>query len=98
MKTARNWGNWKLFKAGHLELKTNKSRCIDLRRCHDSAEILDWIFHFQSRLETQDLADMITALEEILDPRANYCSQGSSKTHNPMELVRAYWARTARDA
>lgn len=90
------WGKWRLFKSGYLELTTNKSRCVGLNRCHNSAEILDWIFHYRGRLEAAELVDMLAALEAILDPRANYCSQGSNQSHNPMELVREYWDKTAK--
>lgn len=93
-KPVRKWGNWKLQKDGSLQLQTNTSRWIDLRRCVDSAEILDWIFHYQGRLSAQDLADMVQALEDVLEPRTNYCGNGQGKRHRPVDLVRDYWKRS----
>ncbi len=89
--STRRWGNWKLLSNGVLRLQTNTSREIDIERCFDSAEILDWIFHFQGRLSDQDLADMVRALGDILEPCANYCSWGKSKTADPTSLFKTYW-------
>ena len=90
----RQWGNWRLFKSGHLQLGKDISRCIDLKTCTDSAGILDWIFHYRGRLSPQDTYDLLEAIDDVLYPCKNYCSWGSSKTQNPKELINSYWKTT----
>jgi hypothetical protein len=78
-----NWGNWRLD-TGSLELvhETDEYR-IDLERMNSAAQMLDWIFQINKKpreaYPAQDLADLLQALQDILDPRTNLCDGGASK-------------------
>jgi len=71
-----------------LVLKREDWRRIDFEQCNTSAQILDWIFHYQSRITAEELGDMIEALQAILHPMANYCSSGVDKEANGLSLLR----------
>ena len=85
-------GTWRLEpKSLELVLKREDWRRIDLERCDNSAQVLDWIFHYRAKgMTDQELADMLHALERILHPRANLCSSGASKTCDSSALAKAY--------
>ena len=46
-----------------------------------SAQVLDWIFQMagKSWVASQDLGDLVHALEDLIDPQANLCSFGTDK-------------------
>lgn len=84
----KDFGTWKLS-GSNLILKSQNWRVIDLE-CDSSAEILDWIFHYRGRLDTQEKADLLDAIEEILHPRKNYCSSGQDLRPSGAALVKEY--------
>ncbi len=51
---------------------------FDLERCTSSAEILDWIFQFAGKDwgSGEDMADLIRAIRDTLNPQRNFCSWG----------------------
>lgn len=55
---------------------------IDLRRCTTSAEVLDAIVHASRTSWADDaiLAGLVRAFDDLLDPMANLCSGGESRT------------------
>ena len=63
---------------------------IDLETIRDSAEMLDWIFQLEHKTwaTERDLADLLSALDDIFNPQANLCSVGKSKTIEPMKFLR----------
>ena len=50
---------------------------IDLEECTTCAQVLDWIFQWSNKNETDESCrDLLRALDELLDPQANLCSWG----------------------
>jgi hypothetical protein len=82
-----DFNTW-FIEGDELVLKREDWRRIDFEQCNRSAQILDWIFHYQSRITTEELGDMIEALQAILHPMANYCSSGVDKEANGLSLLR----------
>ena len=84
----KRWGPWRLSNDGRA-LERNwddpiRHRPLDLYRCTTAAEVLDTIFH-EARAgvaEADDamLAGLVRALDDLLDPMANLCSDGKAKT------------------
>jgi hypothetical protein len=37
-----------------------------------------------------DMVNLLTALNDILDPQANYCSMGENKKANPRKVAKAW--------
>lgn len=75
-------GRWKFY-TETLQLKhTESGYLVDFNEIHTSAEMLDIIFQVwhKSWAAPQDISDMLKAMDSILDPQANYCSGGDSKT------------------
>jgi len=79
-----------------LVLTSNKSRSIYLGKCNSSAQILDWIFHYRSRLSSQEMASLLQAFEVILNPRQNYCSFGQDKRANGLDLLNQWLKPTTK--
>lgn len=75
-----------------LVLKREDWRRIDFEQCNNSAQILDWIFHYQGRITAEELGDMIEALQAILHPMANYCSNGVDKKADGLSLLHKWLA------
>ena len=51
---------------------------IDLEKCSDSAQILDWIFHLlrKSWMTEESMIELLLLIKSILDPQRNFCSFG----------------------
>ena len=79
-----------------LVLTSNKSRSIYLGKCNSSAQILDWIFHYRSRLSSQEMASLLQAFEVILNPRQNYCSFGQDKRADGLDLLNQWLKPTTK--
>jgi hypothetical protein len=94
-----DFGNWHLDPTTlELVLKRQDWIRIDLERCNTSGDVLDWIFHYRAKnLSDKDLADMLHALELILQPRSNLCSFGANKTIDSSALVNAYVQQANED-
>lgn len=90
-----DFGTW-FIENDELVLKRQDHRRIDFERCNSSAQILDWIFHYQGRITAQELGDMIEALQSILQPMANYCSSGVDKKTNGLSLLRNWLTPKAK--
>ena len=86
-----DFGTW-FIEGDELVLKREDWRRIDFEQCNSSAQILDWIFHYQGRITVQELGDMIEALQVILHPMANYCSNGIDKKADGLNLLRKWLA------
>lgn len=86
-----DFGTWQLV-GTHLILKRQDWHSFDLV-CNSSAEILDQIFHYRSkRLTPQETADLLTAIELILNPRSNFCSFGQDLRPSGTAFINAYFA------
>jgi hypothetical protein len=88
---ATDFGTW-FIEGDELVLKREDWRRIDFELCNSSARILDWIFHYQGRITSEELGDMIEALQAILHPMANYCSNGIDKKADGLSLLRKWLA------
>ena len=87
-KGKEKWGHWYLNKSTAvlqlwLSHPSQNWDCmmyeVDLERCRNSAQVLDWILHIQGRF-CQDypgcISDFVRALNSILNLPSNYCSYG----------------------
>lgn len=86
-----DFGKW-FIEGNELVLKREDWRRIDFELCNSSAQIFDWIFHYQGRITSEELGDMIEALQAILHPMANYCSNGVDKKADGLSLLRKWLA------
>lgn len=93
---AHKWGDWTL-NPNTLELchpTTRKSNLyrISLRRMNTSDQSLDWIVQIAKKAwaHEQCVANLISALDEILDFQSNYCSFGKAKQVDGTALAQRY--------
>ena len=81
---------WKIV-GEELVLKREQWRRMDFGRCNSSAEILDWIFHYQTKSLTQEeMCELLYAIQVILHPCKNYCSSGMNKQASGLSLLKEY--------
>ena len=77
------WGNWRLDSSNLALVHAADKYPIDLERMNSAAQMLDWIFQVNKKARevypAQDLADLLQALQDILDPQANLCGGGARK-------------------
>lgn len=95
------WGNWK-FIADNLTLLYREPGCfceIDLEEIQTSAHIADWIFQVAGKpwASSEAVHSLIQAFTQILDPQANYCSCGKSKSCDGSRLAKEYRKRLKSD-
>lgn len=86
------WGSWRYDREQKvLYLKDNGFDLyeIDMSELTTSAEILDYIFQLKTKswLTPKILFDLIEALEDLLNPQENYCSNGVGKKANPQKVI-----------
>ena len=79
------WGPWR-YNANVLELeyynqKGNHQYGVDLNRCNNSAQVLDWIFQINTKTWCgyECMGQLVQALRDLLHPQANIC--GGGKDH-----------------
>jgi hypothetical protein len=95
MKAQKRWGNW-VLNEDNLTLEHYRpgykswDYWVDLERCVTPAALLDWIFQILDRSfgGTEDIANFLRAVDDILYPQANLCSFGSSKQITGEQLKR----------
>ena len=77
----KTWGKWTL-KPDTLELIHKDGYAVDLGSCTSSAEALDWIMQVAAKTWAQDddVAGLVRAFRDILDPQATLCSGGKDRT------------------
>lgn len=86
------WGAW-VFNPKNLTLRHEPEDYeIDLEEIHSSAAILDWIFQVQNKTwgTAFNMHNLLRALNDILDPQANYCSFEQDKRADGGALARKY--------
>ena len=88
---SKRWGSWRLVPE-NLTLEHDSTYYVDLEDMRTSAEVLDWIFQVRDKpwAAAEVLSDLLRALCDILDPQANLCSFGGSKTADPVSLVKRF--------
>lgn len=92
-----SFGLWK-YRKSNLTLWCQKYQYeIDLEKITDSAKMLDWIFQVNSKTWAQDdpavMSDLINALDDLLEPQANYCSWAKDKSANPKSILKRQFAK-----
>lgn len=94
------WGNWvfdpKLLTLSHAI----EGYEIDLERIHSSAAILDWIFQIVKKgwADARTIHDLLHAMDDILNPQANYCSNEQDLRADGGKLARNFAASFRGDA
>ena len=75
-------GRWKFYTESLTLQHTVSGYPVEFSNIHTSAQMLDTIFQVQQKTwaTPQDISDMLKAMATILNPQANYCSWGKSKT------------------
>lgn len=88
-----SWGDWRFDPIGHTLACDGYE--IDLEEIKSSAAILDWLFQVagKSWATPQVLADLVEALDEVLDPQANFCSDGEEQGGDGFALARRHALR-----
>ena len=89
------WGNW-TFKPGNLVLSYDDPDTgiwyeVDLERCRNAGEVLDWIFQLlhKSWITAEDMICFLRALDNLLTPQANICPCGNNFTIDPASLLQS---------
>lgn len=106
MRTDSNrWGPWRLrddeLMGPVLEREWDNPAYhywVELRRCTSSAEVLDTIVHASRASWAGDavLAELVRALDDVLDPIANLCNGGKAATLSGAKLDRLLAAAVPR--
>ena len=76
MKHKTKWGNWEFIKENLTLEHATEGYYIDLERCNNSAQTLDWIFQVQGKTwaDAETVGTMIEALDYISDPQGYICT------------------------
>lgn len=84
-----NWGQWS-FNPAALTLDLVRdglpAHSIQLRKITSSACMLDAIFDLKNRswADNEVVGDLITALQDLFDPRVNLCGGGRDRNLDPL--------------
>lgn len=98
-------GRWKYFKnlrVIQLFLVIDKhERCVyevDLDRCKDSHQVLDWIFQIRCKrwAKADCMKALLDAIYEVIDPQSNLCSWGMAPGAKPKLTLRRIKPAPAR--
>lgn len=78
----KTWGNWSLSRSTY-ELRYKRGfYCVDLERCRNSAQVLDWIQHVSGKSfvheDPECMFDLVCALKDLLQLPRGYCESGNS--------------------
>jgi hypothetical protein len=87
------WGDWVLDKNALVLKHQVIGYEIYLDECNNSAQILDWIIQISQKdsWATNDvLAELVRALDDILDIQGHFCGSGVSREANSKEIAQAY--------
>lgn len=85
----RRWGRWVYSARTYTLRHARYGYRVHLREMTDSAKMLDWIFQVRGKPEmAADLADLLHALDDLLDVQSSYCPCGRGKTVDPLRLLR----------
>ena len=96
------WGGWTLDpNYPSIDLGRDGARYwMDLRRCCDSAGVLDFICQIAGKSWADDviLAGLVRALDDVIRPQRFLCSFGGSKEMTEDEMLHRVkdFAKTAR--
>jgi len=91
------WGPWRFDTPRLCLVHEQISYEIDLERINSCAEMLDWIFQIQGKVEIYEAAEVPAAFADIFKPQANCCSFGIEKEFSGSSLAKKY-AKELADA
>lgn len=83
------WGSW-AFNPSELTLELVRdglpAHSIQLRRITSSACMLDAIFDLKIRswADNETIGDLVSALQDLFDPRVNLCEGGRDRQFDPV--------------
>lgn len=86
------WGPW-VYNGENLTLECRPERTmlyyVDLERCRNSAEILDWIAQVAAMgLGTEEvIGHLVHALDDLLKLQANVCGFGQDHQIDPRKIL-----------
>jgi hypothetical protein len=84
MTNKRAWGDWTLSSSTYELFYRNGQYHVDLERCCDSAQVLDWIQHIAGKSfahkDPKCIFDLVCALKDLLEIPKGYCEWGMSKS------------------
>ncbi|MBV2182053.1 MAG: hypothetical protein KUL86_12590 [Castellaniella sp.] len=90
----KEWGDWQLVdKPQFMLVNKEQGYEISFSDMHGSAAVLDWIFQLHGKLwmSPKSMHDLLSALSDILEPQANYCSMGQDQPADGVALAKRYW-------
>ena len=85
------WGAWHCQMADQLLLHTTSGYVVDLTALSDSSSVLDIVVQVSIKrwATSEDIGDLVCALNGLLDLQRVACGQGQSRTFNTVEILRA---------
>lgn len=89
------WGKWKLNPKNRTIFLERDGEWIyefDLDHGRNSAEVLDFIFQVVKKpwITTEEMFDLLHAIDDVLDPQGQLCSFGKNSPINPKENMEKY--------
>ena len=84
IRDGQEWGRWR-YRRSNLTLETDVPDAaprttydVDLRRCNNSAQILDWILHMREKvwISAADIGHLVIALDDLADGLADKVCMG----------------------
>lgn len=78
--TPKSWGNWTLSSSTYELIYKNGYYHVDLDRCRDSGQVLDWIQHITGKTFAHEdpncIFHLVCALKDLLEIPKGYCEWG----------------------
>lgn len=99
--TDPRWRPWSLDTENYTLLRITDDETsdypVDLDKCLDSANVLDWVLHLDGRAGSDQVTlGLLRALNDLLEPQQNLCSYGKHaelSSSAMCDLVDAYVRR-----
>lgn len=98
-REARDWGRWTLKPSTCVLTWRDDDRRwyeIDLDRCLTSSQVLDWIMQVNAKSLDMDIAGLVNALDDVLNPQHNLCSFGGDRALTKADIQRSVDAAAER--
>jgi hypothetical protein len=86
------WGVWQLERSSWTLLHTRDDHRfqVELGNINTTGQMLDSIFEVSQKswVTREDVGHLVAALDEIFDPRQNFCPGGATRAIKARELLR----------
>jgi hypothetical protein len=93
-----DWGPWVLDGETYVlrNVETPHGYEVDLERCLDSAQVLDWLAQVAGKTwaTPEVLAGLVHALDDVLALQTNLCGSGIGKRTSSGHVRRRVWRLT----